>query len=210
MSTAMADLVSRLQAAVPAMGGLPTDEQYRHAIMDAVEALNDRMSRRKITTLAIVSGAASYNLPADFVRMIRLDGLLSGDGVMISPEGIIPMNAPMHEETWTISNGQIIFYPTPGYSMTREMEYGAGHVLADEAYAEMGSAEARLALMHAQAMCLTWQANAAAAQAWSYQIGDERVSKEQLATGLREQAKDLERQFWAAVNERIGPVGMWG
>ena len=211
MSTALADLVSRVQAAVPAMGGLPTDEQYRQAVRDGVEALNDKLLRRKITTLAVVSGTASYALPADFVRMIRLAGLAGGDGIMIVPEGIIPMNAATREETWTISNGQITFYPTPGYTMTRELEYGAGHVLdVNETYPEMESNEARLALMHAQAMALTWQANAAAAQAWSYQIGDERVSKEQLAATLREQAKDLERQFWGALNERIGPLGMWG
>ncbi len=210
MSTAIADLITRLQANVPARGGVPTSEQYRQSVLDGVEALNDRLTRRKIMTLAIVSGQATYSLPADFVRLIRLESMVYEGGVILSPEGIIPMNAAIRSETYTINNGQITFYPTPQYTIARELEYGAGHVLASDAYAEMDSNEARLLLMHAQSICLTWQANAAAADAWSYQLGDERVSKERLAAELREQAKELERQFWAALNERSGPVGMWG
>jgi hypothetical protein len=39
------------------------------------------------------------------------------------------------------------------------------------------------------------QANKAAQEAWSYQIGDERVSKEKLAAELRAQAQAAEQNF---------------
>jgi hypothetical protein len=208
MSATMTDLTGRLQANVPARDGMPTSEQYERAIRDSVEGLNNRLRKRKITTLAIVAGQASYALPEDFVTLIQLESAISQGGVILSASGIIPTSARMREETWTISNGQITFYPTPGYTMQRTLEYGAGHVLSDTTYAEMDAGEARLVVMYAEAICLTWQANNASAKAFQYQLGDERVSKERLAEQLREQARDLRQQYEKALADRIGPLVM--
>lgn len=205
MAIKLAELMERLTSAVPDRNGVPGIEQYQNALFDAVEALNRRAPRTKITALSITSGQASYNLPADFIMLISLDSLLSPDGIFITDGGLVSIPAGGWIEKYTIANGTITFYPTPGYSSTRSLTYAAGHIRdEDDQFAEMGRAEAGAILLHAQAACLTLQANAAAQKAWQYQLGDERVSMERLATELREQARELERQFGVATERLSG------
>jgi len=196
MATTLAQLMERLSGAVPVKNGVPGAEQRQDALFIAVDTLNRKAPRTKIASLSITAGQASYSLPDDFILLISLDSLLSPDGVFISDGGLIPIPTGGWSERYTISNNMITFYPTPGYSSTRSLTYAAGHILnVDDEYPEMSRAEAGAVLLHAQAACLTLQANAAAQKAWTYQLGDERVSMERLAAELREQARELERQF---------------
>jgi hypothetical protein len=69
MSVTLADLVSRLQADVPARNGVPSPAQYEQAVEDAVEGYGLRRPMQKTSDVAVVSGTASYGLPADFVTI---------------------------------------------------------------------------------------------------------------------------------------------
>ena len=84
MSIALSALVSRLQSDVPARNDLPSSAQYEQAIKDAVSDYSGRRPLRKLTTLSIVSGTSTYDLPDDFLKVIRLESLLSQDGVIHS------------------------------------------------------------------------------------------------------------------------------
>lgn len=201
----LAELMERLSGAVPTRNGIPSAEQRQAALFEGVDALNRRAPRTKIASLAIVAGQASYTLPADLILLIKIDSLAMPDGIFISDQGLIPLPPGGWSEQYTIIGQTITFYPTPGYSTTRQITYAAGHILdEDDQFAEMSKAEAGAVLLHAEAACLTLQANAAAQKAWSYQLGDERVSMERLSAELREQARELERQFIVSANRLSG------
>lgn len=183
--------------AVPPRRNVPGAEQYQAALFDAVEAASLAIPRTKITTLMIQAGEASYELPGDFMALIRLAQPFTNGGVMVAAEGLIPLGSTSSwSERYTINAGWITFYPTPSYTSAREMMYAAQHVRDNQdRYPEMSRLEANAVLLHAQAACMMLKANAAAQEAWSYQLGEERISKERLAAELREQARELERQF---------------
>jgi hypothetical protein len=190
------ELIEQLKSDVPARNSIPGDEQYRKCIEDAVADYSRRKPRRKVTTLTIVSGTASYDLPKDFVHLIRITqpAEYADSGVIISSEGLVPVGSKDWEEHHTIAAGadgimELTIYPTPTYSTTRDVWYGAGHVLdASNEYAEMTWRDSDIITYKARAIALELQANKAAQEAWQYSIGDERVSKEKLAAELRAQA----------------------
>lgn len=200
MALALSELVARLQADVPARDAIPSLEQYERCVRDAVADFSRRAGRVKIATLSIVAGTATYSLPADFVRLIRIESLFQPDGVMHTASGLVPVSQSFSERT-TIADGQITFWPTPNYSTTRYLHYQAGWVLdASNAYQELGEAEAEIAMRLAAAKALFLQANKAAQEAWQYALGDERVSKERLAGELRAQAEATERAYTQALS----------
>ena len=47
----------------------------------------ERRPNQKVTTISVVSGTASYALPADFLREIQFEPLTGMDGVLISSIG---------------------------------------------------------------------------------------------------------------------------
>ena len=98
-----------------------------------------------------------------------------------------------------IADGVMTFYPTPTYTISRDYEYKAGWALSGGSYAEMGDTEAGIVLLLAASKVLGLQASKAAQEAWSYQIGDERVSKERLSEQLRLQGDALRVQYMEAV-----------
>ena len=209
MSVALNLLVQRVVADVPARDGIPSLEQAQIAVVNAARALGWRQSLVRYSTIAVVSGTATYSLPADFVELIQLDSPVSASGsVIVSGAGLIPVPQSW-QETYAIANRQITFYPTPQYTLVRNIEYKAGYVLdASNVYTNMDE-DAEEPIVHkACAECLYLQANKAAADAWQYQVGDERVSKEKLASELRAQAQALEKKFEAAIAGGIGQVGM--
>ena len=211
MSTTLAELVSRLESAVAARDGVPSAEQYEQAVKDAVDDYSDRNSMRKVTTLSIVAGTAEYDLPDDFLRVIRLTAFTAQDGAVVTSAGLVPVG-PQFQETFHVAGGKIVFYPTPQYTMARDLFYAAGYVLDDDdAYQDLMRDDARIALLKAQAIALGWQVNAArAAGGWKYQIGDEMVDKSQLGAGLGQQADAKESEYLAAVKAKVGSVGMRG
>src|SRR4051812_19286525 len=108
MSITLASLVARLEADVPAVSSVPSADQYSQAVKDAVADLSRRASVTRVSTLTIVAGTASYALPSDFQRLIRLAQIGAvypltppplgwGDswpngGTIITPQGLIPFS----------------------------------------------------------------------------------------------------------------------
>lgn len=208
MSIALNDLVYRAQSDVPVRNGIPSNAQYEQAVKDAVADYSSRRPLRKLATLSIVSGTATYDLPSDFLKVITLEALFSQDDVLHTADGLVPVSAT-YEERYYIVAGQITFDPTPQYTVSRDLWYAAKHVLnVSDAYPDMVDEDTGVLMLKAQARCLAIQANAAAQEAWQYAIGDERVNKEKLAEALRSQAKALEQEYQAAVKTSVGPIGM--
>lgn len=198
----------KLMELVSARGGTPNFRQYTLAIMDAAADYSERKPLEKTTTLSIVSGTASYDLPADFLRLISLESATATDGTLISDAGLIPVSDTF-KEYYTIAGGQITFIPTPQYTTTKRLWYGAAYLLNDdEIYADLGREGERLVMLKAQAIALQIQANKVAQEAWQYAIGDERVNKEKLAEALSKRAKEMSDQYEAAIEKQAGQVGM--
>lgn len=208
MTVPLALLIAQLQDDVPARNGVPAENQYERCVRNAVADYGRRNPLRKLTTLAIVSGTASYSLPSDFLRVITLESLTSPDGVIISGTGLIPVSATF-KERYYITGTTITFDPTPTYTVSRDLWYAATYVLdSSSEYADMTQAVADTAMLKAQSLALHLQASKAAQEAWQYAIGDERVSKERLSEALAKEAKALDAEYQAAVAAAIGPVGM--
>lgn len=198
MSMSLDELVNRLSEDVPADGGVPSALQYQNAVEDAVSDFSERCGVEAITSISVASGTATYDLPADFLKVIKLQSF-GGQEVLHSADGLIPVPAGWCER-YTIRNGQITFRPTPTYTMTRELRYKAAWVLTDdEEYAsgvyEMGEREARIVLLKAQAIALTKQANAQASTSIKYSFG---AVSEDLSGGsdsTRKNSNDIEREY---------------
>jgi hypothetical protein len=188
MSILLSTLVARLQEDVPAEDGVPSETQYENAIQDAVRDFSERCGLEQIGTLNVVSGTSTYDLPADFLRMIRLETIANlGEGVLHSADGLIPVSVDWCEKH-TIRNGQITFYPIPRYSMARDFHYKAAWIgtdvepegsgdTADIEYETMGEREARIVLLKAQAIALTKQVNATSGDVLKYSLGAVSVDK---------------------------------
>lgn len=181
MSTTLASLVTILESEVPAVNSVPTDAQYEQAIKDAAREFSRRCGLAKIAELSIVSGTATYSLASDFISLIFLEAITGVDGVIVSPSGLVPVDADWDEE-YTIVNGQITFYPTPTYSMDREYKYKAAWELtgtgASRVYATMGEDEAQVVMIKAKGIAIEKQALAlAAAGGMKYSLGAVSVDK---------------------------------
>ncbi len=210
----LSELVEKLQSDVPAQDGVPSETQYERAIKDAVADFGRRAGRKKISALNIVSGTAGYDLPADFLKIIKLSGLYAGDGVLNTASGLVPLSAD-YEETYTVANGVITFYPTPGYTMQRTLTYKAGWALtADEygeVYEDLGEAEADIILLAAKAVAVTMIANAAAGEGgFSYRQGDVSVDLSGHVNGLQQSAAALRSEYLAAVDAYNGSILVMG
>lgn len=207
MGISLATLVLRLQGLAPAQNGVPAD--YEQMVQDALAQLSSDLPMTKTMSLAITAGTASYALPADFRFLISLESIRRPEGVIFGSSGLIPVSAG-HEEHYDIEGNTLVFWPTPTYSMSRTLRYGAGHVLDEtEQYARLTENGARIALLYAQHLVLQAQANVAAPAGWKYQIGDEMVDKSGQAGKLREQAEGLLKQYQMAVKPLKG-YGMQG
>lgn len=216
MSINLSDLVTRLQSEVPVrtytIGGvsvnIPAD--YEQVVKDAVDDYSDRNPMRKRTTLSIISGTASYDLPDDFIRVVMLIPLLANSGdVLVTDAGLIPVNGESTKEEAVVAGNQLTFYPTPTYTTSRYLWYGAAYILDDDdIYQDMTSAIARVVMIKARALALGFQADKAAQNAYQYQIGDVKISKEKEADTLAKMARAEDDTYDKAVKEQIGAVGM--
>ncbi|APU89243.1 MAG: hypothetical protein DYG85_06405 [Chloroflexi bacterium CFX1] len=173
MTVLLSDLITKLETDVPAVDGVPTDDQYENAVKDAVRAFGERCGVEQVGTLNITSGTATYSLPDDFLRLIAMSALTGVDGVIVSSGGLIPVPLD-YEEKWTIRNGQITFYPTPQYTIARTFRYKAGWVLTEsdddypvEEYAEMTERESRIVLLAAASFATQKLANNAGGDKYS-------------------------------------------
>lgn len=207
MTVALADLISRLQAVVPAKNGVPLAADYAQHVKDAVLQLAQDVPLPRTTELAIVAGIASYALPSDFQFVIELASLSHPDGIVINNSGLIPVPTTW-QERYEVVGGQITLYPTPTYTMTRILRYAALYELTgtsgSEQYATLTQNGARIALLYAQYLALSQQASAVAGDGWRYQIGDEMVDKSNQGKGISGQADGLLSQYQRAVQQQKG------
>lgn len=206
MPQTLLNLNARLQSAVAPRNNVPSN--YDQLVRDAVTDLSRKVPMKKLITLAMLAGVATYALPADFLRVIQVMSLINPLNVILAPQGIIPVNPQTWYEKWMIDGQSIKFYPVPQYSIARDVWYAAAYVLdGGNIYQSLTDDLAEIALLKGQALALELQANREAQNAWSYGIGDERVSKEKLASELHGQADNLDKQYKAEVAAAIGVIG---
>ena len=214
MSILLSDLVDQLEADAPAREGVPSADQYERMVKEAVRDFGRRAGRVKRSTIEVVSGTASYALPADFLKLIRLHSIVAGeDGIIVSSEGLIPVS-PHFKERYTILNGEITFYPTPTYTLTRYYSYKAAWALTEDDYGdyydELTEEESEICLLKAKSAALELQANTAAGDGWRYQIGDEMLDKSGQQGAYKTRLEAAENAYLAAVQNYIGNTGMAG
>lgn len=216
MGILLAELVAKLTEDVPAEGGVPSALQYENAIKDAVKDFSEQCGVAQLGTLNIVSGTATYDLPADFLTLIKLMSLGAPDGVLHSAEGLIPVPASFCEKH-TLRNGQITFYPTPRYTMARDFSYKAAWILTEATdeydnaeYETLTEREARIILLKAQAIALTKQANAQAGTSIKYSFGAVSEDLGGMSDTTRKNSNDIEREYDKACERYNGQVGVYG
>lgn len=210
MTKTLEDLVDQLEEDVPARNNVPSTTQYERSVMEAVRDFSRRCGKKKRAELSIVSGTASYELPDDFLKMIQLISLTGVDGVINSNNGLIPVSSDFCEE-YIIDDGQITFYPTPGYSMTREYTYKRAWIMTgdpgDEEFETMGEEEADIVLKKAKALCLDILAKDQAGRGFKYQIGDEMVDKSNVGTDFQKSVKGADDEYIEACDQYNGNTG---
>jgi hypothetical protein len=205
MSISLESLVSDLKADVAALDSVPSDDQYTRFVKDAIDEFSLRVGRVKKYTLSLEKGTAAYNLPSNFVRLVSMQPLRT----LYLTAGELPA-----KDYWEISDGQITFYHEAGnddtpvtYTADREMKYQAAWILdANDIYQDLTDREARIALHYAAMNALKAQADHEARKAWTYQMGDERVSKEKIAAELAARAEESRKQFVREVNGYIRSI----
>lgn len=207
MTVSLSTLTTRLQNDVPARDGIPSSGQYDEAVKEAVRDYSRRNPLRKLTTLSIVDGTATYTLPDDFLFVISLESLASPDDVLITGNGLIPVDAT-YDERYYITGNEITFDPEPEYTVDRDLWYAAQHVLdGSDNYPDMTDRKADILMVKAQAIAIRMQANKAAQQAWTYTQGDVKVDKREQVKQMRAQAEVLEEEYLRKVDSDIGSVG---
>lgn len=207
--TSRSALISQLQSQVTPLAGIPSTAQAGQAIDDAVAELGAALPHPLRTTLAVVAGTASYDLPAGCVRLIRLSiPTTSAGDVAFTSEGIVPLSRTVSERV-TVAHGQLTLSPTPQYAAERDLWYAAADVLDTDgdSYPTLDLSRARIALHAARALILDLQAGRAAQDAWLSEIGPEKVDKTKQAAELRAAAVSARAQFAAAVASQAGPYG---
>lgn len=211
MSIALGDLVARLQADVPLRDGSPSTAQYEYAVKAAVADYARRRPMTRITTLSIVSGTATYNLPDDFQGIIKLDDFTAQDGIIHTAAGIVPLSSDWNER-YTVNGRTITFTPTPSYTLSRTLRYAAGHVLdSDDEYPYLTDEDVEILILKAQAAALRAQSlglvTSGTGEITEYAIGDERVKKSSPSERLNSAAGALEAQYIEMVQRAVGATG---
>ena len=203
MSAALADLITSLLDDVPAVDSTPNFDQAQRYVIDAVADFSRRVGRIKAATLSIVADTGDYSLPNDFMRVVFMEPIRD----VTVTDGYKPSS-----ESWSVASGLITFEGdlgnAPTYTATRKYRYQASFYLdpSDDTYADMGAEESEIVLLYAAHKALMAQANVATRSAWQYTLADERVSKEQLADKIREQAAAVKAEYLARVKQYIGAL----
>lgn len=207
MSKTLAELVDQLQEDVPAKDGVPSEDQYERGVREAVRDFSRRCGRKRRTTLNVVSGTATYDLAEDFLKLIKFVSLTANNGIINSPQGLIPVPVDFCEE-WTINDGQITFYPTPAYTLIREYTYKAAWIATEDDYGEvyetMGDEEADIIMKKAKASALDllWKQNAG--KGFKYQIGDEMIDKSGLGDDYKKSMDAADKEYVDACDQYNG------
>lgn len=192
---------------MPPRGGTPTSDQYEQSVRDAVDDFSRRAPMMDIVTLSMQSGKDTYDLPAGFVRIVRVMSLVFPHGVILAPTGIIPVSIN-YQERWMVQGTKIKFYPVPPYSLPRDIWYGKGYTLdADESYPDLNDNAAGCIVLKANQFANLYIANALAGHAWTYSIAGESIDKTSQPEQYRTMAQEFEALYLAAVERYIGALG---
>lgn len=211
----LSELVERLTEDVPAEDGVPSDSQYENSVKDAVRDFSERCGVTQIGTISVVSGTSTYDLPDDFLKLIKLT-TLTGEGVLHSASGqLIPLSSDWCEKH-TIRNGQITFYPIPRYTLTRDIHYKAAWILTGEdedygggEYETLGEREARIVLLMAKSNALTKKANAQEGASIKYSFGAVSEDPSGSSDSSRKDAKVFEDEYLDACKVYNGQIGIY-
>lgn len=193
---------------VPEQNGLPDSEQYQRAVIDAIADFGTRLPLYRTAIVNIQVGVASYALPADFLRFIRLQpiGLAQYGNVAVTGQGLVPMGESRARERIVVT-AQLTIIPTPAYSGARTMEYAARYMQSNAGeYSDLSEEAAGAVTLKACAGLLRLKASKAAEGAWSYRIGDETVDKKGLGAALFEAANDIESDYLRRVEAMRGVI----
>ena len=210
MAISVNELVARLGADVPAYDGAPTGQQYRQAVLDAVADLSARKPLVKSTPLELVSGQASYTLPADFQRFIALEIPAAQDGVMITGDGLVPVGArsPVGWRT-EVSGLTLTLDPTPAFDFTYTLRYAAKHALTGDEptdrYETLTGELASVALLKARSIALGFIATKVSRDAWTYKDAEQQVDKREQCKAIRAEAVAANDEYVKAL-EALAPV----
>lgn len=186
MTISIAQLVDRLQRAVPVRNDVPGD--YERLAQDAVHQLSQDVPIITAATIQVTAGQATYALPADFLYEIELAGLPVQGGVIVGSNGLIPVGDSW-EEAHYIEGDTLRLDPVPTYTAARTLRYAACHVAANGVYPRLSENGARVAMLYGQYLALLAQANAVAGDGWAYKIGDESVDKRGQGSAIQAQAQ---------------------
>ena len=210
MTAALADMIADLQEDVPAVDGTPTDAQYERAIQDAVAEFSRLCGRAKNTTISVISGIGTYDLPADFLKMIEFDSPYDPEnGVIVTATGIIPFSptAPF-EEYATIRNKTLAIYPVPSYTMDRFLEYKAAWVLDESENYDLTDDEVEIVMLKAKAIAFEKINNASASSSFKYTVGNMSVDKSSMGEGYSKRVGEFEDKFERACQKYNGTVAI--
>lgn len=208
MSIPFAYLKERLISNVPVHEGVPDDKQYTQAVIDAVADYSRRCPVELYADLNIVSGIATYDLPADFLTILSLALPSSESGVLHTAGGLVEVSKSW-KMPFAIAGRTLTFEETPTAALTLTLKYSAEHVLDENSdYEYMTQAEADIMMLKAQANALMVLANSVIMQAWSYRLEGESVSKEKLPAVIREQAEAFETNYDRRIRARTGAHGI--
>lgn len=204
MSIAREYLVNRVTNDVIVSNGVPSDAQMAQAVETTVADFNRRVRRIKITTLSVVNGTATYTLPVDFQVLVRMVRLWDETGIINTASGLIPVSSTF-KERWTIAGNSITFYPTPTYTLTREITYGAKHVVdANGNYPDMTPEEAEIILLGARSEILGVQSAKAVASTRAYRMGDVAVDTTAVGDKITAQMSATRAAYDDAIASYIG------
>jgi len=157
------------------------------------------------TTLLVTAGQATYPLPADFLYLIDFPALAGYGDVMITNGGLVPLPRGGWSEQWYIEGGVLRLEPAPTYSAARTVKYAATYTLdGSGSYGRLTENGARVALLYAQHLALSEQANVSAGDGWSYKIGDESVDKRGLGAAVQAQAQAALKAYEVALRPLKG------
>lgn len=197
MATLLSTMQTRLTALVQAYDGVPTTAQYQQAVEDAIDDLSNRRPLVGTTTLNLVDDTADYDLPSDFLRVIRVRA---------------PESADYYDEEWEVRGLTITFYPTPSTDHDYTLRYCARYAASGSptTYEDIGDTEARVLLFEAKSLCLQMIADQVARDAWQYTEGEQQVNKMKQAEAFRKMADVAHADYLKAIKTLpvTGRVGL--
>jgi hypothetical protein len=217
----LSELVERLQAEVPAEDGVPTEEQYEQAIRDAIWDFSERCGRIKSATISITPGNDTYTLPDDFLSLVSMPSLYSTglDAVMHTMEGLVPLSSPLlsnplYPEQHLIHGLNIVFIPTPSYTISRVIRYKAAWISTVDDYGEdfetLTEREARIILLKAKSIAAGKLSNAQAGNVMDYSFGAVSEKLDGGSSTTADVAKSAESEYLDACKRYNGQYASYG